>query len=82
LIFDEATSALDYESEMIIRRNLDKISQNRTVFIISHKLSIVKDCDLIVAMDEGEIKESGTHRQLMQKKGYYHHLYSLQGESV
>lgn len=80
LIFDEATSALDYESEMIIRKNLHRIARNRTIFIISHKLSIVKDCDLIVAMDEGEISESGTHRQLMHNKQYYHQLYSLQGE--
>ncbi|MBU1196821.1 MAG: type I secretion system permease/ATPase [Proteobacteria bacterium] len=79
LIFDEATSALDYESEMIIRKNLNLMSKGRTVFIISHKLSIVKDCDVIIAMDHGEIVEMGNHKSLMDKKGYYQYLNSLQG---
>ncbi len=80
LIFDEATSALDYESEMVIRKNLDVIAKDRTVFIISHKLSIVKDCHVIVAMDKGRVVEAGTHQELLDKKGYYHHLCTLQGE--
>ncbi|MFA6012572.1 MAG: type I secretion system permease/ATPase [Desulfobacteraceae bacterium] len=80
IIFDEATSALDYESEMVIRKNLDVIARDRTVFIISHKLSIVKDCHVIIAMDKGRIVETGTHKELIEKKGYYHHLYALQGE--
>lgn len=80
IIFDEATSALDYESEMVIRKNLDVIAKDRTVFIISHKLSIVKDCHVIIAMDKGRIVETGTHKELIERKGYYHHLYALQGE--
>ena len=64
LIFDEATSALDYESEHMIRRNMGEIAQGRTVFIISHRLSAVRDCDCIYVMENGEIVETGTHKEL------------------
>lgn len=79
LIFDEATSALDLESELVIRRNLAAITTGRTTFIISHKLSIVRDCDLIIAMDGGSIVEMGKHEQLIKRGGYYKRLYDLQG---
>lgn len=79
IIFDEATSALDYESEKIIMDNLDKIKQNRTMFIIAHRLSTVKNCDLIIALDKGHIIESGTHDELINKRGYYYNLYTQQG---
>ncbi len=78
LIFDEATSALDYESEKIINENLENIKKGRTTVIIAHRLSTVKDCDVIIAMDKGQIVEAGTHEELMEKKGYYHHLYTQQ----
>ncbi len=78
LIFDEATSALDYESEKIINANLVNIKKGRTTIIIAHRLSTVKDCDVIIAMDKGQIVEAGTHEDLMKKKGYYYHLYSQQ----
>jgi subfamily B ATP-binding cassette protein HlyB/CyaB len=78
LIFDEATSALDYDSEKIIRENLEAIKQGRTTIFIAHRLSTIKNCDLIIAMDKGRIVESGTHGQLLENKGYYHHLNSLQ----
>ncbi len=78
LIFDEATSALDYESEKIINKNLVNIKKGRTTIIIAHRLSTVKDCDVIIAMDKGQIVEAGTHDELINKKGYYHHLYSQQ----
>lgn len=78
LIFDEATSALDYESERIIQANLEHIKKNRTVLIIAHRLSTVQDCDQIVALDKGRIVERGTHLELHTKRGYYHHLHSLQ----
>lgn len=78
LIFDEATSALDYESERIIQQNLTKIKQGRTVFIIAHRLSTVRNCNVIVAMDKGQIVEMGTHAELMLKRGYYHMLASQQ----
>ncbi len=78
LIFDEATSALDYESEKIINQNIDKITKGRTTIIIAHRLSTVKKCDVIIAMDKGEIVEAGRHDELIKKRGYYHHLYTQQ----
>lgn len=79
VIFDEATSALDYESEKIIMENLDRIKQDRTMFIIAHRLSTVKNCDLIIALDKGHIIEAGTHNELINKRGYYYKLYTQQG---
>ncbi|MBU1059233.1 MAG: type I secretion system permease/ATPase [Proteobacteria bacterium] len=79
LIFDEATSALDYESEKIINANLVNIKKGRTTFLIAHRLSTIAACDLILAMDKGKIVERGTHAALLAKRGYYHHLHSLQG---
>lgn len=80
LIFDEATSALDYESERIIQDNMHEICKNRTVLIIAHRLSAVRIANRIIAMDHGEIVESGTHHELMAvNDGYYHYLHSLQG---
>ena len=79
IIFDEATSALDYESERVIMENLDKIKRGRTMFIIAHRLSTVKNCDIIVALDKGNIIEIGSHEELMKKQGYYYNLYTQQG---
>ncbi|PSM51272.1 type I secretion system ABC transporter, HlyB family [Campylobacter blaseri] len=78
LIFDEATSALDYESESIINKNLVKIKENKTFIIIAHRLSTVRNCDEIFVMDKGEIKERGTHDELMALNGYYKNLYDKQ----
>lgn len=78
LIFDEATSALDYESERIIISNLDRIKQGRTTFIIAHRLSAVRNCDLIIVMEKGQIVEVGNHESLMANKQYYHYLNSQQ----
>lgn len=80
LIFDEATSALDYESERIIQQNLVQIKQGRTVFIIAHRLSTVRDCNVIIALDKGQIVEMGTHKELMLKGGYYHMLTTQQDD--
>lgn len=71
LIFDEATSALDPESETLIRRNLKQIAHNRTVFIISHRLSILCRADDIVVLEKGSILEHGTHHQLIAAGGLY-----------
>ena len=79
LILDEATSALDYESERIIQRNMRAIGQGRTVLIIAHRLSAVKDADRIIVMDRGEITEEGTHAELlMREQGHYAALYRMQ----
>ncbi|MCF6173250.1 MAG: type I secretion system permease/ATPase [Campylobacteraceae bacterium] len=79
LVFDEATSALDYESEKIIQKNLNKIKANRTMFIVAHRLSTVKDCDVIIVLEKGNIIESGSHEELIKKQGYYYKLYMQQG---
>ena len=78
LIFDEATSALDYESERLIQDNMATICQNRTVFIIAHRLSTVRQCDRIIVMDKGRIVEQGNHDQLLEANGYYAKLHSYQ----
>ncbi len=78
LIFDEATSALDYESERIIQDNMQSICQGRTVIIIAHRLSAVRRAHRIIAMDKGEIVESGSHDELLQLGGYYARLVELQ----
>lgn len=59
--------------------NLDKIKKGRTMFIIAHRLSTVKNCDIIVALDKGNIIEIGSHEELINKKGYYYNLYTQQG---
>lgn len=78
LIFDEATSALDYESESIIQRNLKLICKGRTVIIIAHRLSTLKDAHKIMAIDKGQLIEYGGQEELLQKKGLYYYLHSQQ----
>ena len=83
LIFDEATSALDYESERIIRENMEQIARGRTVIIIAHRLAAVRHCDRIVGMVRGEITEVGTHDELIRRRnGLYARLWSLQTDQV
>lgn len=74
LIFDEATSALDYESERIIQKNLKQICHNRTVIIIAHRLSTLKDADAIMVVEKGNIAEYGSRESLVERKGLYYHL--------
>jgi len=79
LIFDEATSALDYESEKIIQNNMRAICQGRTVIIIAHRLSAVRDANRIIVMERGQIAEIGSHRQLLANpNGIYSHLHEMQ----
>lgn len=79
LIFDEATSALDYESEKIIQDNMRRICQGRTVLIIAHRLSAVREANRIIVMERGQIAEMGSHDQLLKHpQGIYAHLYALQ----
>ncbi|MBC7618517.1 MAG: type I secretion system permease/ATPase [Candidatus Saccharibacteria bacterium] len=82
LILDEATSALDYESEAIIQRNMVHICKGRTVLIIAHRLSAVRNAHRIIVMDKGQIVESGNHDALLQKpKGLYAYLWDMQDGS-
>lgn len=79
LILDEATSALDYESESIIQRNMAHICQGRTVLIIAHRLSAVRNAHRIIVMEKGRIVEAGSHDTLLQKpQGLYAHLWAMQ----
>lgn len=80
LFFDEATSALDSKNERIIMENLKTFFKDKTVVIIAHRLSTVKNADQIVVMDDGMIKESGTHYELIDKQGTYYHLVKNQLE--
>ncbi|NHN37431.1 type I secretion system permease/ATPase [Pseudomaricurvus alcaniphilus] len=81
LILDEATSALDYESERIIQENMAAICQNRTVLIIAHRLSTVRQCDRIIVMENGRIIEQGRHDDLLEANGYYTQLHSYQNHT-
>jgi len=79
LIFDEATSALDYESERIIQQNMRSICQGRTVLIIAHRLSAVREAHRIVVVERGQIVEQGSHAELLAlEAGHYAHLHRLQ----
>ncbi len=78
LILDEFTSSLDAESESLILEALERLIEGRTVFIIAHRLSLVRNVDKIFVLNEGEIVEEGTHLQLLRKKGLYYKLYNLQ----
>lgn len=78
LILDEATSALDLESEALIQESLDRLAHNRTTLIVAHRLSTITHADQIIVIDHGELKERGTHKELMTKQGIYHDLFTVQ----
>lgn len=80
LILDEATSSVDTETELLIQDALKRLMENRTAIIIAHRLSTIKNCDRIIVLHKGQIREIGTHLQLLQKKGVYYRLYKLQYE--
>ena len=78
LIFDEATSALDSESERAVKENLDQLLEGRTSFVIAHRLSTVRDADVILVLERGRLVERGTHDELMDRQGLYYYLCSQQ----
>lgn len=79
LILDEATSALDTESEKLVQEALENLMLERTSIIIAHRLSTIRNADEIIVLSKGEIKERGTHDQLIENKGMYYNLCSMQG---
>jgi subfamily B ATP-binding cassette protein HlyB/CyaB len=82
LILDEATSALDAESEEIIQRNLKAIAAGRTVIIIAHRLSAVRQCDSLIALEAGRIVERGNHEELLKANGRYADLHRRQSGGI
>lgn len=83
LILDDTTSSLDMETEAMIQKNLNIIYGNKTCFIIAHRISSIKNADLILVIDEGRILESGTHEELIESKGEYYEIYKSQyGEEM
>lgn len=80
LILDEATSSVDTRTEMLIQKAMDTLMQGRTSFVIAHRLSTIRNADLILVMKDGDVIESGTHDELMQRNGFYAELYNSQFE--
>ncbi|MBE6689604.1 MAG: ABC transporter ATP-binding protein [Ruminococcaceae bacterium] len=82
LILDEATAAMDTETERLIQQALARLVKGRTTITIAHRLSTLKDCSILYAIENGEIAESGSHAELIAKKGIYYKLYTLQSEAM
>jgi ATP-binding cassette subfamily B protein len=78
LILDEATSSVDTRTEVRIQKALLRLMKGRTSFVIAHRLSTIRDADQVLVIDNGEIVEKGTHQQLLDSGGFYHHLYVSQ----
>ncbi len=82
LILDEATAAMDTETERLISEAIDRVSEGKTTISIAHRLSTLKNCTYLMAIDNGELSEMGTAEELMEKKGIYYRLWTLQNEQL
>ena len=82
LVMDEATANIDTETELLIQEALEKLMQGRTTIMVAHRLSTIQHADKIMVMHKGEIRESGTHQELLHQDGIYRKLYELQLASV
>ncbi|MFP4591103.1 MAG: ABC transporter ATP-binding protein [Halobacteriales archaeon] len=78
LVFDEATSAVDTETELLIKRSIDELAADRTTFVIAHRLSTVRDADVVLVVDDGHVVERGTHDELLAADGLYANLWRVQ----
>ena len=78
LILDEATSNVDTRTEEVIQKAMDKLTENRTSFVIAHRLSTIKNADVILVLKDGDVVESGNHKELIAKGGFYADLYNSQ----
>jgi ATP-binding cassette subfamily B protein len=78
IVLDEATSSVDTETEEMIQNAIEKMMKGRTSIVIAHRLSTIQEADKIIVLDKGEIKETGTHQELLDKEGFYHQLYNMQ----
>ena len=76
MILDEATSSIDTRTEALVQKGMDQLMHGRTVFVIAHRLSTVRDADCIMVLDQGRIIERGNHDSLIEKKGTYYQLYT------
>jgi ATP-binding cassette subfamily B protein len=76
MILDEATSSIDTRTEALVQKGMDNLMQGRTVFVIAHRLSTVRNSDAIMVLEHGKIKERGDHKQLLAAKGTYYQLYT------
>ena len=77
-MLDEATSSVDTETESLIQDALEKVMKDRTCLVIAHRLSTIRNADRIIVLHHGEVREVGSHTELMQKQGIYYRLYQLQ----
>jgi ATP-binding cassette subfamily B protein len=82
LILDEATSSVDTRTEARIQKALLRLMEGRTSFVIAHRLSTIRDADNVIVINNGEVVEQGTHQQLLEAKGFFHHLYMSQFKGI